>query len=216
MTTQDKLVVVGLGYVGLPLALRAAEVGFSVVGYDVSPDRVRRLNTGSSYVEDISDDELDRAIATGRFSATTDIVECAGFDVAVIAVPTPLRESLPDMTFVTSAVQAIGSLLEPGCCVVLESTTYPGTTEDLMVPLLEEASGLKAGIDFHAGFSPERIDPGNETWTFTRTPKIVSGINESSCERIAEFYGRLVDRVVPVSGTARRSWPSCSRTRSGT
>src|SRR6202008_813006 len=121
------------------------------------------------------------------------------FDIAVIAVPTPLREGVPDLTFVEIAAKELGRVLRRGGCVILESTTYPGTTEDLMVPLLEAGSWLRAGADFQVGFSPERIDPGNQRWTIVSTPKIVSGIDAESSRRIAEFYSNIVDRVVPVS-----------------
>ncbi len=198
---EGKVVVVGLGYVGLPLALRAVQAGFDVVGFELSNDRINRLAAGRSYIEDITDADLTEAIATGRFRATTAISECAGFDVAVIAVPTPLLDSLPDLASVRAAALAIGDAVTVGSCVVLESTTYPGTTEELLVPLLEQASGLTAGRDFFVGFSPERIDPGNEVWTLQRTPKIVSGIDAASLERIAAFYEQLVDTVVRVNGT---------------
>ena len=195
----ERVAIVGLGYVGLPIALATVHAGFAVVGVEVDPRRFASLQRGESYVEDITDGELGAAFATGRFEVANAIADIGGFDIAVIAVPTPLREGAPDLAYVEDATRALGALLRPGNCVVLESTTYPGTTENLMVPLLEEVSGLKAGTDFQAGFSPERIDPGNATYTFSTTPKVVSGIDEESGRRIAAFYGALVERVVPVS-----------------
>jgi nucleotide sugar dehydrogenase len=199
MSDVQKLTVVGQGYVGLPLAVRAVEQGFDVVGFDVDADRVKRIATGDSPVEDISDERLQAALATGRFKATTDAADSEGFDVAVISVPTPLREGAPDLSYIESAAHALGPNLTRGACVVLESTTYPGTTEDLVAPILEEESGLTAGTDFHLGYSPERIDPGNKTYTFETTPKVVSGMNEQSLAAVQGFYDRLIDRTVPVS-----------------
>ncbi len=201
MGAPEQVIVVGLGYVGLPLALRAVAAGFDVVGVDLSDDRIARLREADSYVEDIADGEVKEALNSGRFVVTTQLDPDARFDVAIIAVPTPLRDRSPDLSYVTSAAMSVGTVLRPGACVVLESTTYPGTTEDLLVPALEEASGLVAGRDFHVGFSPERIDPGNRVWTLAATPKIVSGIDAASLDRISGFYLRLVDHVVPVSGT---------------
>ena len=198
-TTPERVAIIGLGYVGLPIALATVDAGHSVVGVEVDPSRFASLQRGESYVEDISDAALGAAFATGRFSVANSIADLEWFDIAVIAVPTPLREGAPDLAFVVDATRELGALLRPGNCVVLESTTYPGTTENLMVPLLEEVSGLKAGADFQAGFSPERIDPGNMTFTFASTPKVVSGIDEESGRRIAAFYGSIVERVVPVS-----------------
>ena len=193
------IVVVGQGYVGLPLAMRAVEVGHSVVGYELDDERVRRLNAGDSYVEDIPDTQLASAIATGRYQASADEVSCKDFDVAVITVPTPLREGAPDLSFIESAAATLALNLRPGATVVLESTTYPGTTEELAAPLLEQGSGLVAGRDFHLGYSPERIDPGNATWTFLNTPKVVSGIDAASLAAVQGFYDSLVERTVPVA-----------------
>jgi len=195
-----KLVIVGQGYVGLPIAMRAVEVGYDVVGIDIDESRVERLRAASSYVEDVSDETLRLALSSGRFLATTDPEDMAGFDFAVISVPTPLRESLPDLSFIEDAARAVGPYVSPGSTVVLESTTYPGTTENLLLPLLEQASGLRAGTDFHIGYSPERIDPGNRTYTFVNTPKVVSGIGQQALERVSALYSSLVDQVVPVSG----------------
>ena len=196
-----KLVVVGQGYVGLPLALRAVEVGYDVVGYDLDVDRIKRLADGDSYVEDISDERLGAALATDRYLPTVESEDMAGFDVAVIDVPTPLDEGNPNLAYVEAAAATLAAHLRPGATVVLESTSYPGTTEELVVPILESGSGLTAGRDFHAGYSPERIDPGNTTWYLENTPKVVSGIDAGSLGVVEEFYGRLVERTVAVSGT---------------
>ncbi len=195
----ERVAIIGLGYVGLPIALRTVQAGYDVVGVEVDPRRHDLLVAGESYVEDVSDAALAEAAATGRFSVVGSIPAIDHFDIAVIAVPTPLRESVPDLTYVREAAESLGKVMREGNCVVLESTTYPGTTEDLLVPVLAEASGLRAGEQFSAGFSPERIDPGNQQWTLVSTPKIVSGIDTRSSQRIADFYSSIVDRVVPVS-----------------
>lgn len=197
-----KVVVVGQGYVGLPLAMRAVEVGYRVVGVDLDVPRVEALRAGRSYVDDVPDEVLRRALLSGRYLATAEHDDASdGFDIAVVTVPTPLREGLPDLSFVESAARSLAGRLRPGALVVLESTTYPGTTDDLLVPLLEQGSGLQAGADFHVGYSPERIDPGNRRWGFVETPKVVSGIDEGSLAAVTAFYDDLVLRTVPVSGT---------------
>ena len=194
-----KVVIVGQGYVGLPVAMRAVDVGYSVVGIDLDTNRVEGLRRSESYVDDVSNDQLKAALASGRYLPTTDYDDTAGFDVAVISVPTPLRESLPDLTFIESAAGSLATRLNKGATVVLESTTYPGTTEELLTPILESGSGLVAGTDFFVGYSPERIDPGNKTWGFVNTPKVVSGLNAASLERVQGFYNDLVDTTVPVT-----------------
>lgn len=196
-----KLVVVGQGYVGLPLSERAVAVGFDVVGYDVDARRIERLNRANSYVEDVASASLRAMLDSGRFVGSAESRACAGFDVAVITVPTPLREGNPDLSYVESAARTLSRFVRPGSLVVLESTTYPGTTEEVVGPILEEGSGLKAGIDFFLGYSPERIDPGNPSWNFVNTPKVVAGVNEASLEAVTAFYRRLVDHVVAVAGT---------------
>ncbi len=197
----DTLLVIGQGYVGLPLALAAVGAGFTVVGYDTDEGRVKRLEAGTSYVDDVSDEMLGRALATGRYRPTTEDASCAGFDVAVIDVPTPLHDGQPHLAHVEAAAAMVARHLRPGGTVVLESTTYPGTTEELVLPILEEGSGLVAGEDFFLGYSPERIDPGNATWDLKSTPKVVSGIDAGSLAAVSAFYGRIVDTTVPVSGT---------------
>jgi len=194
-----RLVVVGQGYVGLALAVRAVEVGFDVVGYDVDADRIKLLAAGQSFVEDVGDDALQWALATGRYRPAAGFEGVERFDVAVIAVPTPLREGAPDLSYIQAAARSLAGLVQPGATVVLESTTYPGTTEELVGPILEQGSGLTAGADFHLGYSPERIDPGNRTHTLVTTPKVVSGIDAASLAAVRGFYDRLVEQTVPVS-----------------
>jgi len=197
----DKLVVVGQGYVGLPLAMRAVKADFDVVGFDLDQDRVKRLQAGDSYIEDVAAEELKAALESGRFLASSEPKACAGFDFAVIDVPTPLRDGNPDLSYVESAAALLARFLRPGATVILESTTYPGTTEELVGPILEEGSGLVMGTDFHLGYSPERIDPGNPQWGFANTPKVVSGVTPACLEAVQGFFDRLVERTVPVSGT---------------
>ncbi|TDC85178.1 nucleotide sugar dehydrogenase [Micromonospora sp. KC606] len=199
--SAEKLVVIGQGYVGLPLAMRAVEAGMDVVGLDVDSDRVKRLASGESFVEDIPADRLGRALGSGRYRPSLDYADAEDFDVCVITVPTPLRDGTPDLSYVEQAGTGIGPYLRPGCVVVLESTTYPGTTEELLRPLLESASGLRSPGDFHLGYSPERIDPGNRTWRLENTPKVVSGVDAASLGRVDDFYRRIVTRTVPVTST---------------
>jgi UDP-N-acetyl-D-glucosamine dehydrogenase len=196
-----KVVVLGQGYVGLPVAMRAVEVGYDVVGFDLDEARVKSLADGESFVTDVSSEQVADALATGRYRATSDENELSGFDVAVIDVPTPLREGVPDLSHVELATQMLGRHLRVGSVVILESTTYPGTTEELVGPILEAQSGLVSGTDFHLGYSPERIDPGNETWTFVNTPKVVSGVSEASLAAVGGFFDSLVETTVPVAGT---------------
>ncbi|MDO9176099.1 MAG: nucleotide sugar dehydrogenase [Actinomycetota bacterium] len=195
------LVVVGQGYVGLPLAMRAAQLGFRVIGFDTSADRVRELRAGRSYVGDVSDVELAAALRVG-FLPTDDPADLAGFDVAVISVPTPLRDRMPDLLAVEQAASTLGPHLREGAMVVLESTTYPGTTEELVAPILDAASGLVAGESYHLGYSPERIDPGNRQHTLINTPKVVAGINAASLKEVQAFYDCIVEQTVPVATLA--------------
>ncbi|MFH8556769.1 nucleotide sugar dehydrogenase [Streptomyces celluloflavus] len=195
-----QIVVAGQGYVGLPLAVRAAEVGHHVIGYDVDAHRIRAVAAGQSYVEDVASARLRAVLDSGNYSATTDAAAPAGFDIAVITVPTPLRDGVPDLTYIETCARTLGEHLRPGATVVLESTTYPGCTEELLLPILEKASGLRAGEDFLAGFSPERIAPGNKRWSFDGTPKVVSGIDARSLEVIKGFYDGIFQTTVPVSG----------------
>jgi UDP-N-acetyl-D-glucosamine dehydrogenase len=198
--SAEQVVVLGLGYVGLPLALAAAQAGYRVTGLDVSPRTVEGLLAGRSHVDDVSDDQLRAALADG-FRPTGDPGCLGGADVAVICVPTPLADSgVPDLAAVRAATGAVAAHLRPGMLVVLESTTYPGTTEDVVLPLLE-AGGLRGGSDFALAFSPERIDPGNPTYGLANTPKVVGGYTPACRERAARFYRRFVERVVLTRGT---------------
>lgn len=201
MDDMKKVAVIGQGYVGLPLAMRAVDVGFDVIGLDLDQAKVAGLEAGRSHIDDVTDADVARALATGRYRPTYSPAALDRFDVAVITVPTPLREGVPDLSYIVSAADALGPFVSPGCAVVLESTTYPGSTDELLAPRLENASGMKAGVDFHVGFSPERIDPGNEVWNFVRTPKVVSGLTAESLRVVQAFYDRLVERTVPVSST---------------
>ncbi len=197
---DKRVLIVGQGYVGLPIAMRAVDVGYTVIGLDKDVRRVNRLREGDSFVEDVPAERLAAALGSGRFRVIGNLTATDAFDVAVITVPTPLHEAAPDLSFIESASETLAGHLVPGSLVILESTTYPGTTEELMVPILEEGSGLKAGTDFLVGYSPERIDPGNPLWRFENTPKVVSGINDASLAAVSSFYASLVERVVPVSG----------------
>ena len=194
-----KVVILGQGYVGLPLAMRAVEVGWTVVGLDTDEHRVKRLAEGESYVEDVPAAMLWAAIESGRYEASVEPAACADFDVAVITVPTPLRDGAPDLSFIEEGTATVARYLRPNATVVLESTTYPGTTEELVAHILEVGSGLRAGTDFHLGYSPERIDPGNRTYGLVTTPKVVSGIDSDSLAAVKQFYDSIVDHTVPVS-----------------
>ncbi|MGX7676741.1 nucleotide sugar dehydrogenase [Plantactinospora sp. DSM 117369] len=194
------VVILGLGYVGLPLAREATLAGMSVIGFDVNEALVEALNAGRSHVDDLSDDDIV-AMKESGFRATTDEREIAGAAAAVICVPTPLaEEGGPDLGAVQSATEAVARNLRPGMLVVLESTTYPGTTDELVRPILE-TGGLLAGKDFHLAFSPERIDPGNKEFGPRNTPKVVGGHTPACTEAAAALYGRFVDTVVRTKGT---------------
>jgi UDP-N-acetyl-D-glucosamine dehydrogenase len=194
-----RVAVLGQGYVGLPLSMRAVAAGHDVIGVELSTARVKRLADGDSFVEDVPRVVLEAALRSGRYAITDDAAACEGFDVAVVTVPTPLHEGAPDLSFIESAAHMLAPYVRPGCLVVLESTTYPGTTEQLFAPILENGSGLIAGTDFSVGYSPERIDPGNQTWDLETTPKLVSGLGERSLDRTDEFYSTFVQRTVRVS-----------------
>ena len=193
--------VIGLGYVGLPLALTAAEAGFSVSGFDIDAEKVTALNAGRSYIAHIAAEAVQRAREPGRFAATTDFAELQQMDVVLVCVPTPLTvQREPDMTFVTRTAEQIGEHLKPGQLVIFESTTYPGTTTDLIRPILERG-GLKSGADFFLAYSPEREDPGNPDYSTKRIPKVVGGDGEAALDLAVAFYEQIVPWVVPVSST---------------
>jgi len=192
--------IVGAGYVGVPLAHAFAKAGKNVVLVDIDRARVERLNQGESYIEDIPSETLKPLVESGRISATTDYDELREADAILIALPTPLsRQREPDLRILVSAAEEIAKRLRSGHLVVLESTTYPGTTREQVLPVLEAGSGLTAGKDFHLAFSPERVDPGREDWTTKTVPKVVGGIDQASTDAAAAFYATAIDTVHKVS-----------------
>ena len=191
--------VVGLGYVGLPLAVESANSALNVLGYDVNNDRVKEINNGKSPIEDISNTELKKVLNT--FLATDDPSLLSKCEHIVISVPTPLTDYQPDLSYVEAAAKTVGENLVSNQVIILESTTYPGTTLEVLVPNLEKYSSLEAGSDFYVGYSPERIDPGNKEWKFKNTPKVISGINDDSLNKINLFYNKIIDETVVVKGT---------------
>jgi UDP-N-acetyl-D-glucosamine dehydrogenase len=194
-----EIAIVGLGYVGLPLALAFATAGFHVVGIDKDADRVRLLNAGHSYIGDVGSDELAKVIDSGRFEVTTDAAALSRADCINVAVPTPLSKTKePDVSFILDAVEDVRGQLRPGHLVVLGSTTYPGTTHELYRPLLEE-SGLTVGEDFCLAFAPERIDPGNEEYAFNDVPKVIGGETLACTRLAAKMFETVVGQIVPVS-----------------
>ena len=194
--------VVGLGYVGLPLAVEKAKVGFRVLGFDRSPDRVEQVNRAENYIGDVKDDDLKEVVGkAGLLAATGTFDLLADMDVVVICVPTPLTRNLtPDLQYIEAVTREVAMRLRPGQLICLESTTYPGTTEELMKPLLE-ATGLKEGVDFHLAFSPERVDPGNQRYTTRNTNKVVGAASPASREVALAFYRETILSVVPVSSS---------------
>jgi len=203
MTKRDQLVaVIGLGYVGLPLAIGLAEVGHTVIGLDIEPRRVERLNRGESHIPDVPGEAVSRSVRAGRFRATTNADELRAPDAIFICVPTPFDANrAPDLSFIRSAAESIQPRLRQGHLIVLESTTYPGTTEEVLQPMLE-TSGLRAGIDFDLAFVPERIDPGqveSKGWTIINTPKVVGGLTPEGSRRAAELLATMGAPVHVVS-----------------
>jgi UDP-N-acetyl-D-glucosamine dehydrogenase len=191
----------GLGYVGLPLAVEFARSGFVTTGIDLDARKTDAIQQGTSYVPDVATAEIARLVTEGQLHATTDFSVVATLDTINICVPTPLRKTKdPDMSYIVSAVEAIAAHLHRDMLVVLESTTYPGTTEELVRPMLE-ATGLKAGVDFFLAFSPERVDPGNRTFNTRNVPKVVGGINAESTELAGALYAAAIEQIVPVSST---------------
>jgi UDP-N-acetyl-D-glucosamine dehydrogenase len=200
-TQEAEIGVIGMGYVGLPLALAAAEAGFSVTGFDIDREKVTALEEGRSYIAHIAAGAVKAARESGRFAATADFTELRRMDVVLACVPTPLTaQREPDMTFVTQTAEQIAAELRPGHLAIFESTTYPGTTADLVRPILE-AGGLASGADFFLAYSPEREDPGNPDYGTRRIPKVVGGDGEAALDLAVAFYEQLVPSVVPVSST---------------
>ena len=201
-TRAAKVGVIGLGYVGLPLAVEFASAGFSVTGIDVQPAKVAELNKGKSYIRDVSNEAVRHYIDSGHLCATTDFSIIAELDSINIAVPTPLRKTKdPDMSFVVAAAEGVAKYVHPGMLVILESTTYPGTTKELLLPMLEQG-GLRVGEDFFLCLLTERVDPGNPQYQTRNIPKVVGGITPVCTEMGRLFYSQALDRVVPVSSTS--------------
>lgn len=199
---EARVVTVGLGYVGLPMALTVHEAGYSTVGLDINESRVAAINAGEKVISYFADDRISNAVSTGRFEATSDMARLPEMDVIMICVPTPLNAMRdPDLTYVIKAVEGIAQWLRPGQLVVLESTVWPGATSTVVRPILERG-GLKAGVDFFLGFSPEREDPGNASHTTKTIPKIVGADDKHSRDLLELFYSRIVDTAVPVSSSA--------------
>lgn len=194
---EIKVGVIGLGYVGLPLAVEKAKAGFQTMGFDVQEEKVRMVNEGHNYIGDVVDEDLKKIVQNGMLSATTDFSFIKDVDFVAICVPTPLdKHQQPDISYVKSSAESIAKYLTKGTIVVLESTTYPGTTEELIKPILEEISGLTCGRDFYLGFSPERVDPGNQIYKTKNTPKVVGGVGEDATEVIAAMYSAVLDSDV--------------------
>ena len=191
--------IIGLGYVGLPLALTFAKRGFNVIGVDIDKDRVNRIKKCTSYITDVSDIELSEVLKKGRFKATTNVKFIKKLDAVIICVPTPLsKDRTPDISYIREAVNKVKENIRKGQIIVLESTTYPGTTREILLPILE-STGLKEGKDFYLAFSPERIDPGNKIYKTENTPKIIGGISKKSTEIARLLYEQVIKEVVPVS-----------------
>ncbi len=200
-TGEARTGVVGLGYVGLPLAVEFARSGLTCTGIDLDAGKIAAIERGESYIPDVPSADVQALRSAGRLAATTDFAAVASLDTINICVPTPLRKTKdPDMSYIVSAVEAIARHLHPGMLIVLESTTYPGTTEEVVQPLLE-SSGLKAGVDFFLAFSPERVDPGNGTFSTRNVPKVVGGTTRECAELACALYRTSIDAVVPVSST---------------
>lgn len=199
VTRKAKIGIIGLGYVGLPLALTFAKKGFKVYGIDIDKDRIAKLGRGVSYILDVTSNEIKEEISRRRFAVTNDFVRISQLDAVIICVPTPLYKTKePDVSYIVAAVENIKKYMKRGQIVVLESTTYPGTTEEVMLPILEKG-GFREGRDFYLAFSPERIDPGNEKYNTKNTPKIIGGISKESTRIAKLLYEQAIDTVIPVS-----------------
>jgi UDP-N-acetyl-D-glucosamine dehydrogenase len=199
LNREARVGVVGLGYVGLPLAIVLAEAGFRVIGIDSDPDKAKSLNKGQSYIKDVLHRQVESLIAQEKFEASVSYQALEGVDAVIICVPTPLRKTGdPDLSFIVSAVRALRPVIHAEMLIILESTTYPGTTREMVQPELE-ASGLKVGEDIFLAFSPERVDPGRKDWTTVNTPKVIGGITPTCTEVAAAFYGQAMESVVRVS-----------------
>ena len=198
---EARIGIIGMGYVGLPLAVEFARAGFKVDGIDLDAGKVRDINAGNSYIADVTDVEVKQFVKSGKLLATTDFEIIRKIDCVVICVPTPLRKTRdPDISYIVSALEEVAQRLHKGMLIILESTTYPGTTEEIMLPRLVE-TGLKVGRDFFLAFSPERVDPGNRVWRTHNTPKVVGGITAACGQMASMLYGQAVERVVPVSSS---------------
>lgn len=195
-----KVAILGLGYVGLPLAVVFAEAGFTITGIEPDESKVKSLMRGESYVLDVSSETVARLVKSGRLTATSDFSVLTGMDAVSICVPTPLRKTGdPDLSFIISATDQLAKYVHPGMVVVLESTTYPGTTRELILPHMIKEGSVEIGQDIFLAFSPERVDPGREDWTTINTPKVVGGITPACCEVASAWYGQALKTVVPVS-----------------
>jgi UDP-N-acetyl-D-glucosamine dehydrogenase len=195
-----RVAVLGLGYVGLPLAVVFAEAGFHVIGIDPDQRKVTVINRGESHIPDIPTEQVTRLVAQGKLQATTDFSVLQNVDAVSICVPTPLRKTGdPDLSFIIDATQELAKYMHPGMVIVLESTTYPGTTREIMLPKLGEEKQLEVGESFFLAFSPERVDPGRKDWTTINTPKVIGGITENCSEVAAAWYGQAIEKVIPVS-----------------
>jgi UDP-N-acetyl-D-glucosamine dehydrogenase len=198
---EAHVAVIGLGYVGLPLAVVMAEAGFHVTGIDVDPHKITALNSGTSYIEDVASSSLLELIRRGQFTATTDFAALSDCDAVSICVPTPLRKTGdPDISYIIAATEPVAAYLHPGMVVVLESTTYPGTTTEVVLPrLLGNGQNLQVGEEFFLAFSPERVDPGRKDWTTRTTPKVLGGVTPACLDLARTYYSQAIDTIVPVS-----------------
>ena len=196
------IAILGLGYVGLPLATVFGDAGFTITGIDTDPEKISLLNAGKSYIQDVPTEDIARLVERGKLKGTTDFSALREADAVSICVPTPLRKTGdPDLSFIVSASKEIGKYLHPGMVIVLKSTTYPGTTRELMLPTIDEGSSLVVGEDFFLAFSPERVDPGREDWTTLNTPKVMGGITRACGEVAAAWYGLALESIVRVSSS---------------